>query len=766
MTAALSGIRIIDFGQYIAGPLAAVMLADNGAEVIHVDPPGGPRWRHPADAFYNRGKQRICLNLKDAADRSTATRLIESADAVIENFRPGVMERLGLSAAELCARLPRLIYCSIPGFASDDPRRGVPAWEGVVGAATDTYARVGQITTPADGDDAARPVYTALPLASNFAAFHAATAIVMALIARERDGVGQRIEVPMFDAMFELIGANGISVDGDYRMARSRGTSTYVCADGRRILFNSTSTPRFKRWFAAAAGTDTPTPELFLTRTAEQWEKGINTAGGPTAMVRTASEWLANEHARTRGTIARLDDPELGPTWMPGVLIHLSDSPGVIQPRHLPDADRAAVTAQLATLEGSAKAFRKTQEIDEHTSPSTVPVMSNGPLAGIRVLDLTQVVAGPCTGRILVEYGADVIKINDPHPESLTAAVSLSGRPTDPGNQQHEHLNRGKQTLLLDLHAPEAREVMDRLLERTDVLMQNFAFGQAQRYGISYEQLRQRRPEIVYFSLSAYGYGGPMQAYRGFEGNAQAAVGLMDRFGGDGPPLGQPYLLDDYGTGIRGAFAIGLGVYHRLKTGRGQHVNISLVETATTHSAAFLIEYEGATHTEPRGIQARGTGPLQRLYRASDAWLFVGSDSTDRLRNVAELSDLADVDPAALESALESRFATHTTADWTPRLLAAGIGAHRVERVEELMQDAWVRAHGLSLVQSIEGLGDMTMPGVAARMSRTPLRVGAAVRPPGADAPQILEAIGLVDRLDDLLASGAISMTEPSRSAG
>ena len=153
MTAALSGIRVIDFGQYIAGPLAAVMLADNGADVIHVDPPGGQRWHHPADAFYNRNKQRISLNLKDAAERAIALQLVESADVVVENFRPGVMDRLGLSAAELCERLPGSIYCSIPGFASDDPRRNVPAWEGVVGAATDTYARLDQITTPVDDDD-------------------------------------------------------------------------------------------------------------------------------------------------------------------------------------------------------------------------------------------------------------------------------------------------------------------------------------------------------------------------------------------------------------------------------------------------------------------------------------------------------------------------------------------------------------------------------------------------------------------------------------
>src|SRR5690242_13063140 len=104
---ALDGIRVIDFGQYIAGPLAAVMLADHGAEVIHVDPPGGPRWKSDADAFYNRNKQRLTLSLPDEA--AAARALIASADVVIENFRPGVFQRLGL-----VADAPDLIFCSIP----------------------------------------------------------------------------------------------------------------------------------------------------------------------------------------------------------------------------------------------------------------------------------------------------------------------------------------------------------------------------------------------------------------------------------------------------------------------------------------------------------------------------------------------------------------------------------------------------------------------------------------------------------------------------
>ena len=738
---------MIDFGQYIAGPLAALLLADQGADVIHVDPPGGPRWKHPADAIYNRGKQRITLNLKEAADTAVAARLVESADVVIENFRPGVMRRLGLDPVELTERLPRLIYCSIPGFASDDPRAGVAAWEGVVGAATDTYARLDQVISPPDGDDPGRPVYTALPLASNFGALHAATAIVMALIARQRSGVGQRIEVPMFDAMFELIGANGISVDGAYRLTRSRGTRTYVCADGRRLFCNATSSPRFRRWFTQATGASEPSPAVFATANADEWEDRINTAGAPSTRVRTASDWLADPHARARHTVVRLDDPELGPTWMAGVQAHLSDSPGEIRgPRSMPDGDRDAI---LATLEASVPGSTLSSSAQPPpVAPEGLPQSpagdraSSGALDGIRVLDFTQVVAGPCAGRILAEYGADVIKINNPHPESLTAAVSLSGRPTDPGNQQHEHLNRGKRTMLLDLHDPASRGALNALVDSAHVVMQNFAQGQAERYGIGYTQLRTRKPDLVYFSLSAYGYGGPMAGYRGFEPNAQAVTGLMERFGGDAPPLAQPYLLDDYGTGIRGAFAVGLAVFHHLRTGRGQHVDISLAETATYHQALFLLDYAGVRRDEPRGLQTTGAGPLQRLYRAADRWFFLGTGSADRLRRVDGLADL-DFACADLERVLEARFATLPASEWVSRCWTAGVGAHTTERVEELMQDPWVTAHGLSLTQAIDGVGNMTMPGVAARLSRTPLQVGPPVRPVGADGPAILASLTL-----------------------
>ena len=136
--------------------------------------PADRLWDTPANATWNRGKRSIILNLKQPDDLAIATRLVESADVLIENFRPGVMERLGIGPQAAMRLNPRLIYCSMPGFASDDPRAQVRAFEGVVGAATATYRP--QIPS------ANRPVYTAIPISSNYAAFQAVVSIVMALI--------------------------------------------------------------------------------------------------------------------------------------------------------------------------------------------------------------------------------------------------------------------------------------------------------------------------------------------------------------------------------------------------------------------------------------------------------------------------------------------------------------------------------------------------------------------------------------------------------
>jgi len=741
MPGALDGVRVIDFGQYIAGPLAAVMLADQGADVIHVDPPGGPRWQHPSDAFYSRGKRRITLDLKQADDLAIANRLIDGADVVIENFRPGVMERLALGAEEMTRRNPRLIYCSMPGFAKDDPRAGLQAWEGILHAATDN-------STPRAGEeppewDWTRPFFSAVPLASNFAAFLGATGIVMALIARERTGLGQIVEAPLFDAMFTLIGHSGAYVNSKGlhppRPIHGRGAGSFRCKDGKSVQFD-TSSARHLVWFAKEAGmTETWDPdlldivklrdeslnqrlhaklrELFLTKTAAEWEEIGNRAGAAIGWCRTVDEWIDTRHAQEIGAVVQLDDPELGPTWMAGLPAKLLSTPGGPQgPRHAPDADRTEILAEPPR---------------QPEAPAGIQPDLKNPLQGVKVLDLCVALAGPTCGRLLLEFGADVIKINAPK-------AGVGG-----------YLNRGKESLLLDLESFEAQRVFWKLVEDADVLVENFSPGTADRLGIGYAEVKARKPDIIYTSGSCYGDGGPWLG-RGWERQGQAVSGIMER-ASDPPSVLGPYNLIDIGTGTLATFGTALALYHRLRTGEGQRVSASLCQTGTYQQTPYMLRYKGHVADEPRGYGALGTGPLNRFYQARDRWFFLAAtkQNASKLNEVEGLA-VSGLDGAKLEAALADAFARNTASEWVKRLTKAGIAAQAVVPVKELMTDPYVRQRGLSVSQNVESVGETTAPGLSVRLSRTPMRLGEPPHRPGSDAPAILTRIGLADDLSKL----------------
>jgi crotonobetainyl-CoA:carnitine CoA-transferase CaiB-like acyl-CoA transferase len=759
MPGALDGVRVIDFGQYIAGPLAAVMLSDQGADVIHVDPPGGPRWKNHADAFYNRGKRRVTLDLKDPDGLATARRLIARADVVIENFRPGVMDRLGLGANELTEADPRLIYCSIPGFAADDPRAGMEAWEGIVDAATENcFPRVGE--QPPDWD-MTRPTYSAVPLGSNFGGFLAATGIVMALIARQRSGKGQRVDVPLFNAMFTLIGPAGA-----YPHSRGlrqptgihgRGAGCFRCADDKYVQFD-TSSARHLTWFAREAGIThwgselldlvrlrdpavnqrlhAKLRELFLTKTAAEWEDIGNRAGAAMGWCRTVSEWIQTEHARLTGAVVQLDDPELGPTWMAGLPNRLTGSPGAVQgPRHLPDADHAQIVSELDNLARPS------------SPPGTEPDLSM-PLQGMRVLDLTLALAGPTCGRLLGEFGGDVIKINAPK------SGGMSG-----------YLNRGKRSVLLDVESVEGQQLFWKLAETADVILENFSPGTAERLGIGYEEVKARNPNVIYASVSCYGRGGPWESGRGWERQGQAVAGIMERTGKIPAILG-PYNLIDIGTGVLSTFTIGLGVYHRLVNGQGQHVQASLAQTATLHQAPFMFDFKGFVPNEPRYYEAFGLGPLQRFYHAGDRWFFLAATKG----NAARLASVEGLQAVNLEDegSFETAFVKQPASVWVERLRAARVSAQEVVPLADLMVDPFVRAQGLSVTQVSEEAGEVTMPGPSIRFSRTPMRVGTTAGKTGGDFESVLVEAGMSDARERLEKAWALQTTDlpPAWGAG
>lgn len=751
MAGALEGIRVIDFGQYIAGPLAGMLLADQGADVIKVDPPGGPHWQTPANATWNRGKRSLLLDLKQPEDLATARSLVQGADVVVENFRPGVMARLGLGAEAMTHANPRLVYSSLPGFASDDPRAVMPAYEGVVGAATATYRP--------SGDQGERPCYTAIPIASTYAAFQAVVAIVMGLNAREHSGVGQCIEIPLFDSMFQSIGRFGVTVHHALPSVPKLGElwgGIYQCKDGQWVRFGGAGNQNFRQ-FVEAAGirawdqeglTDLDRPldseaftttvrqriqALFTTRTAQEWEDLIAEAGSEGAICRTSAEWCAHPHARAAQMVVEVDDPVYGKMLQPGINVRMSRTPGKVRgPAPTPDQHRAQILAELR----SSTRTESAPSVASHVRAA---------LDGIKVLDLCIILAGPTMGRTLAEYGADVIKIDNPQRGATIA--------------RHNDINRGKRSILLDLKSEAGRTVFWRMLETADVVAQNYRAGALEKLGLGYEAVRQRKPDIIYASLNAYGHLGPWAGRPGHEGFAQATAGMTRRFGGAGKPASQPNPVNDYGTGFMGAYGVALALLHRQRTGQGQHIDAALAYTAMTLQSPFIQIYQGKQWDETTGRDALGSGPLHRAYQASDGWVFLGARASDvpTLSNVAGLSGIAALSPEARGPFLEARFLDHPVATWVDRLTAAGVGAQPVvTTVRALMTDPWVIAHGLSLTREHDAIGPVTTCGPAPRLSRTPVRPGRPAPKPGAQAREILEEYGLGDDYDRLVHAGVI----------
>ena len=349
---ALRGVRVLDFGHYIPGPLLGMLLADQGADVIKVErPEGDPARKHAAFATWNRGKRSIVLELKQETDRQTAQELAGTVDIVIENFRPGVADRLGIGYDVLSDLNPRLIYCSLPGFGEDSPHRDHKGWDSIVGATTGVYL---------EPEGQSEPLFVPLPVASTFAAIIGAGSVAIALVSRHVTGMGQRIEIPLHSAVFAAMGRHlvrlyNLEADDLFALPRNTMARQYRCADGRYVQ-NHGMFERFARQFLSVAGhpewidefvayigkpVDPEIVEmwkrrfenLFLQRPAREWENDISAAGGACAMCNTIEEWLEHEHAHAAGMIAEVEDSRFGTMKQPGVTIKLRGTPGMVQGR-------------------------------------------------------------------------------------------------------------------------------------------------------------------------------------------------------------------------------------------------------------------------------------------------------------------------------------------------------------------------------------------------------------------------------------------------
>jgi crotonobetainyl-CoA:carnitine CoA-transferase CaiB-like acyl-CoA transferase len=719
-----SGVKVIDFGQYIAGPAVAMILADLGATVIHVDPPAGPLWDSPANAVLNRNKYCLRLDLKNGKDLEEAKDLIRRADIVIENFRPGVMARLGLDFAKLREERPQLITLSIPGFASNDQlRREWRAFEPIIASASGVFTDMGQNRVLMG----INPSFSPLPLASAYGTMLAVSAVALALQARQRTGMGDEIEVPLASAVMEGLSYNSIHIENypeRYKTLREKEIErrrsnhlpmdlsyedlqeyldpfyrTYECADGRKFyavcpshrsharrclqamgLYEemlAAGLPRaddpyvpISEWEGDASLGVYPLPEhwakriaarmkeVFRTKTAAEWERIFGEGGFPGAAHRTTQEWMHDEHANAAGLVVNVDDFEYGVMKQPGPVAWLED----------------CAVSMLSPVSRRPVTFRDAVAILDEQESTEVPALSEtrtqGWLDGVRVLDLTNVIAGPHSTSFLGRFGADVIKLDPVAPNY------------DPWNTVVFGMSsaRGKQSVLVDLNHPDGREVFNRLARSVDVIVMNAPDRQLAPLGLDEASLRSINPGVIFCQLDCFGgpRRGPRTDYLGYDDLIQACTGIMVRFGGS---MQTPEEHAHVGTidvmcGFAAALGVAAALYRKARTGEVGRARTSLAALGNLVQIPFSYDFANRPpFDEPSGRDVSGAGAMSRFFRAADDWLYVDTSEKelDKLDGVDGLSGIATADdPAAF---LASALGTASAATWHARLQAANIAA-------------------------------------------------------------------------------------------
>ena len=378
-----------------------------------------------------------------------------------------------------------------------------------------------------------------------------------------------------------------------------------------------------------------------------------------------------------------------------------------------------------------------------------------GPLAGVRVLDVTTTWAGPMCSSVLADLGADVLKIEIP-----SGDVGRALTPMLPGTQTsfaHATVNRNKRAIALDIRKPEGRDVLLELARTADVFVENFKVGTMQRYGLGYEQVCAVKPDMVYVSITGWGQFGPNQDAAGYDPLAQAASGFMSL---NGAPDGSPtktgtFLADDLG-GLHGALGALAALRHRDQTGEGQHVDVALLDAMLFQSSGM--PSLGAMGVDiPRMGNQFGFAVPANVYECKDGPVFVGvllDTHWQILAPVIGAPELAE-DPefATREGRAVKRDRCNTLlGDWLMQrtrdealaeLRAKGLPVAPVNKYTEIADDPHVQARDMLQMTQLPDGNEVPITGPAAKFSKTPTRVRSAAPEIGQHTDDILSEAGL-----------------------
>lgn len=814
----LDGCRVLDLTDE-HGLLCGQILADLGADVIQVEPPGGSSARRVgpfADGVedpersltwwaYARNKRSLVLDLDTPAGQESLRALARKAHFLIESERPGVMARRGLDAGQLLAANPALIYVSISPFGQDGPRAHEAGGDLIALAAGGPLAL--------GGDDDRPPVRICVPQADAHACADAAVAALIAHHERHRSGRGQHVDISAQQSATLptqstiLLTACGFGsaqrTAGGVRLGPITSRMVFPARDGHvsiTFLFGSTfgpATRRLMNYIHDEGGCDAATRDKDWPRYFEMLMSGEETFAEYERVKRVVADFTASRTKAELWEAARERHLLIAPI---ATIADVLENPqfrarDYFQAIERPDGKGTArQPGPFAKFSASPIGYRRrAPRIGEHTgevlaemkaapdvpAPAASPIVSvqdTAPLAGVKILDFMWAIAGPAATRMLADFGATVVRIeNAAHVDACRTVPPYVKFPPGADDSALFHsLNAGKRMLTLDLARPEAKEVVFDLARWADVVCESFSPKAMRRLGFDYAALRAVKPDVIMLSTCLMGQNGPLADFAGYGNLAAAVTGFYELCGWpDRAPAGPFGAYTDYIAPRYNAAAILAALEHRRRTGEGQHIDLAQAEAALHFLAPALLDYSVngrvAGRCGNRDVDAAPHGVYPA--KGADAWVAVAAYDNAQWRALCGVlgnPDLA-ADPSLATPAGRRAQAERLdgivsawTRERTPReaagaLQQAGVPASAVQDSDAVFHDAQLRHRG-HFVQVSHPQGTSWIEGSRLLLSRTPARMDTAAPTLGRDNQYVLaEILGYdEDRITRLIVAGVL----------
>ena len=784
---ALNGVRVLELAG-AEGEYCGKLLADFGAEVIKVEPPGGspsrgePPFKDDRPGpdrslpflYFNANKKSITADLDTEAGRERVRRLARNADVVVESAAPGTLAAMGLGQADLRTANPRLIYASVTAFGQTGPYSRY-RWSELVAFAMGGLMYV-------SGKPSSPPVNAPGAQAFLVGSAHAAQAILIALWHVRQGGAGQHIDVSMMDclaAMENMVSrsaSTGVHPrrDGTQHRFATPGT-IYRCRDGFVHIFVTNSQPgawdRFVGWLgrpealtgdefadpvyrrAHVAEVDRVVSGVLADLPKENVYEELQGCHIPCAPVNTPLEFVRDRHIQSRGFVVDTVHPRLGPMEFPGRAYKTASWRFRHHAPAVGEHDRELLGGEDSAPDRESPAARTA---GNGAAPGGLP------LTGIRVADFTHMVAGPYGTMQLAYFGAEVIKIES-RARPDTWRIREGNKDVEASLPFADH-NRNKRSVTANLKTGEGRDVARRIIAMSDVVVENFSVGVMDRLALGYEELKAVKPDIIMIRLQGLGTTGPRKDYVTWGPSLMPFSGMswLWNHPDGGAPVGSQTSYPDYIVSVHMAFVLMAALHHRANTGEGQLIDIAQGEvTASLIGPALLDGLVNGRAAKPLGNGSRRRAP-HGCYpcRGDDAWCVVSVGDEEEWRRFcaatghgAALGDerFATADRRLANAVALDALVSEWTREWSPRevmeaLQAHGVTAGMVADGTTLVTDPHLRSRSSVVAHEHPRQGRLTLPGIVMKLSETPGEIRRHAPLLGQDTHDVLHGLlGLTD---------------------